>query len=245
MARELVPDQYLGGKSRHNSLSIFEEFTMCNNRLLKAFPLVLLLGVAQVSAANSGDWMIRGGVTNVVPDDSSSNVSVAGADLGVGVSVGNSAQLGLNFVYFYADNWAVELLAATPFDHDIDLDGAGRLADSKQLPPTLSLLYYPSVGSSQWHPYLGVGLNYTVFFDEEFTPANQQAGFQDLSLDDSLGLSVQAGFDYDLNEQWGINASVRWADIDTEASFILGEAAGAVDVDIDPFIYTLALSYRF
>ncbi|BDX05070.1 OmpW/AlkL family protein [Planctobacterium marinum] len=196
-------------------------------------------------AAEAGDWLVRGGITSVNPDDSSSNVFVAGADLGVGVSVDNNAQLGLNLAYFFNKNWAVEVLAATPFSHDIDLDTVGALGETKHLPPTVSALYYFDMGDSNVHPYVGLGVNYTVFFDEGFTAANETAGFSDLDLDDSFGFSTQVGVDVDINEQWFFNASVRWIDIDTEATFKLGADTGKVDVDIDPYVYTLSLGYRF
>lgn len=196
-------------------------------------------------AASSGDWLVRGGITSVNPDDSSGNVFVAGGDLGIGVGVDNNAQMGLNLAYFLNENWAIELLAATPFSHDINLDTVGPLGETKHLPPTLSALYYFNTDNSGVHPYVGLGLNYTVFFDEEFTAANETAGFSDLSLDDSFGLSAQLGVDIDINDKWAVNASVRWIDIDTEATFNLGADSGSVDVDIDPYVYTLSLGYRF
>lgn len=196
-------------------------------------------------AAQPGDWLLRAGVTSVNPDDSSGNVFVAGGDLGVGVSVDNNAQLGLNLAYFINETWAIELLAATPFDHDISLDTVGALGSTKHLPPTLSALYYFDVGSETVHPYLGLGINYTIFFDEDFTTANSNAGFSDLSLDNSFGLSTQIGVDVDINEEWAFNASMRWIDIDTDAEFTLGADRGSVSVDIDPYVFTLSVGYRF
>jgi outer membrane protein len=208
--------------------------------------LACTLALAPLSsfAAQSGDWLLRAGVTSVNPDDSSSNVVVGGADLGIGVNVDNNAQLGLNVAYFLSENWAVELLAATPFDHDIGLNTVGALGSTKHLPPTVSALYYFNAGEGI-HPYVGLGLNYTIFFDEEFTSANRDAGFADLDLDSSFGLSTQLGVDIDINEKWAFNASVRWIDIDTEASYTAGGAPGSVDVEIDPYVYTVSLAYRF
>lgn len=208
---------------------------------LLATPLV----ATQAQAYEKGDWLVRAGATNVSPDDSSSNVFVGGADLGVGVSVGSNTQLGLNIAYFVTPNWSVELLAATPFEHDLDLNTVGALGSVKHLPPTLSAIYYPMDSASAWQPYVGLGLNYTFFFEEEFTGANANAGFSNLDLDASFGVSAQAGFDYQLDDKWHINASVRWMDIDTEATFDLNGSAGRVDVDIDPFVYTLSIGYRF
>ncbi len=207
--------------------------------------LVAALFAGQSLAYETGDWIVRGGLTNVAPDESSSNVFVDGSDLGVGVNVNNNTQLGLNVAYFVTPNWAVELLAATPFSHDIGLNTVGALGSTKHLPPTVTANYYFADSGATFQPYAGIGLNYTVFFDEEFTAANKDAGFSDLDLDPSLGLSAQLGFDYMLNDGWHLNASVRYIDISTEATFKLGNASGKVDVDIDPFVYTLSLGYRF
>lgn len=200
---------------------------------------------AQALAYEKGDWIVRAGWTQVAPDESSSNVFVGDADLGVGVSVANDDALGLNLAYFWDDHWAVELLAATPFEHDVTLNTVGALSSVKHLPPTLSAVYYPMDGSQAFQPYVGLGVNYTIFFDEEFTAANEEAGFADLDHDNSFGLSAQIGADFAIDEKWHINASVRWIDIDTDVTFTAGGAPGRVDVDIDPWVYTLSVGYRF
>lgn len=68
-----------------------------------------------------------------------------------------------------------------------------------------------------------------------------------LDLEDSWGLAAQIGVDLKLDEKWHLNASVRWIDIDTEATF---SAAGADiisvnNVSIDPYVYQLNLGYKF
>ncbi|MEO9947233.1 MAG: OmpW family outer membrane protein [Paraglaciecola sp.] len=206
---------------------------------------ILFCATQPAYSFEKGDWLIRAGATSVSPNDSSSNVTVAGSDLGVGVNVDSNTQLGLNILYFYTPKLAVELLAATPFSHDIGLDTVGDLGSTKHLPPTLSVNYYFAESSAKFQPYVGAGLNYTIFFDEDFTAANTEAGFSDLELDNSVGLAAQIGFDYVIDEKWSINTSVRWIDIDTEATFDLNGATGSVDVEIDPLVYSVMLGYRF
>ncbi|MCR9184288.1 MAG: outer membrane beta-barrel protein [Halieaceae bacterium] len=202
-------------------------------------------------AFQQGDIVVRAGLTNVSPDDSSSNIFV-GSDLGVDLSVGDDTQLGLNIAYFVTDRLNIEVLAATPFTHDVDFGvsdplGTGdRLGEVTHLPPTITLNYYFNTPSSAFQPYVGAGINYTVFFDEGFTSANDAAGLKNLSLDNSFGFSAQVGVDYMVNEQWFINGSVRWIDIDTEASFNLNGTPGSVNsIEIDPMVYTISLGYRF
>ncbi|MFT6916391.1 MAG: outer membrane protein [Motiliproteus sp.] len=209
------------------------------------------LGLASttVAAFETGDIVVRGGLTNVAPQDDSGKVHVGGTATPYEVSVDNDTQLGLNLVYFYTPRVAVELLAATPFSHDMALENAGALngplGESKQLPPTLSVLYYFGATDAALQPYAGVGVNYTAFFDEKFTAESEANGFSDLELDNSFGLAVQAGFDYQLDKHWMINGSVRYIDIDTTANFKTGGTSSHVDVDIDPIVSSLMVGYRF
>ncbi|BFM09074.1 OmpW/AlkL family protein [Halioxenophilus aromaticivorans] len=211
------------------------------------------------TAYEAGDVALRLGVTQVAPDASSDNVTLDGSTLSLAggtsqVDVDSNTQLGLTLEYFVTDAIGVELLAATPFEHTAE--GKGELAglditDAKQLPPTLSLVYHFG-GLGQIEPYVGVGLNYTVFFDEDITgqadTTLSSLGLTgaDVSLEESFGYAVQAGVDFHLDEKWFINASVRYIDISTTADIDFDNGSTiSVDVDIDPFVYSLFAGYRF
>lgn len=208
----------------------------------------------------AGDIVVRGGATMVSPDSGKSVVYVEalGGDTPLSISVDDNTQLGLNFVYFYDNNWGVEVLAATPFTHDVtihdpqgisgglfgaDVDGA-TLAEVTQLPPTVSALYYFD-SASAFKPYVGVGVNYTIFFDEDFKSTPKSLGFNDLELDGSFGFSVQVGADYQLNNKWHVNASARYIDIGTDANFKIGDIKGSASVGVDPMVYSIMLGYKF
>lgn len=222
--------------------------------LIKTTLLAGLLNVGGVWAHNAGDFIVRGGLTLVTPNDDSGNVDVVGVgNVGMAVEVSNNTQLGLNFVYMFDSNLGIEVLAATPFSHDIKLTdstdnalglGDGKLANTKHLPPTVSLLYYFN-NEGNFKPYLGAGFNYTIFFDEQFTSDRQTQTFSDLKLDSSLGLAIQAGVDYQLTGKWLLNTSVRYIDIDTEAHFNVLGTTGKTGVDIDPWVLSVMLGYKF
>ncbi len=212
--------------------------------------IALLSSLSTAAFANqAGDILVRGGATMVSPDSAKSPVLLGGsADNGMSLSVDDNTQLGLNFVYFFDSNWAIELLAATPFDHDIELHAAGDttvLADTKHLPPTLSALYYFDTGTAL-KPYVGLGINYTIFFDNSFTNTYSDAGFSDLELDNSFGYSVQVGADYEIDKNWSVNVSARYIDISTDASFAVGGAPiGSSSVDVNPMVYSVMFGYTF
>ena len=225
----------------------------------KSMPLLFVAAVlfsANAIAHEKGDLLARFGLTTVVPDESSSNIFVGGGDLGFGLNVDNNTQVGLNFAYFVTDNWNIEVLAATPFKHDVNVNtnplGLEQLGEVTHLPPSVTANYFFADSGAAFQPYVGVGLNYTIFFDEKFTSTNKALGFGDLDLDASFGVSAQVGFDYMINKEWFVNASCRYIDISTDATFILDNAAlgadnasGNVTVDIDPWVYTVSIGYKF
>jgi outer membrane protein len=184
---------------------------------------------AQPALAEKGDIILRGGVAVVAPK--SDNSPLVNVDEGYSPSI--------NLTYFLSDNWAIDVLGALPFKHDINLNGGGQVAETKHLPPTVSLQYHFLPEGAVFRPYVGAGLNFTLFFDEKTQGA--LAG-SDLSLDNSFGVAAQIGADFALNDKWAINVDVRWADIDTDAS-LDGAALGTVA--IDPFVFGLSVAYKF
>ena len=189
--------------------------------------LVLALPAAPV-LADAGDWTVRAGPYLVAPKSDNSDL----------VTVDDGVSLGFTVSYFFSDNWAFEVLAATPFSHDVDLVGGGKVADVKHLPPTFSLQYHWSNPSS-FSPYVGFGLNYTPFFD-----GSTQGGLAgtNLELDDSFGFAAQLGADLELNERWSLNLDLRWVNIETDATL---DGADLGTVEIDPFVAGINLGYRF
>ncbi|WP_288367443.1 OmpW family outer membrane protein [uncultured Marinobacter sp.] len=218
-----------------------------------------------VQAYEAGDFIGRVGVVTVDPDSSSSNLNsnALGELDGAKVSVDSNTQLGLTVSYMFTDQIALGILGATPFKHNIEgdgsiLGGAGKLAETKQLPPTITLQYFPMPSGSKFQPYVGVGVNYTNFFEEKTTQtltdtyATLASGVDrtDIELDDSFGLAAEIGLDYMVTDNIGVNAAIWYADIDTEAT--INAYAGntkadtsTIDVDIDPWVYMVGLSYKF
>ena len=194
-----------------------------------ALGALLLSSSFAASAFEDGDWLIRFGGSNVDPKSNNGDV----------VDVGSDSSITFNFTYMLTDAWSLELLAAWPFEHSIYLKSDGsRVGSTKHLPPTFSLNYH-FFRNADFRPYVGVGVNYTNFFDEETTGALAGA---DLSLDDSWGLAGQVGLDWLLNERWFINVNARYIDIGTDA-FVNGDFLEKVD--IDPVVYGAHVGFRF
>ncbi|HHF3112696.1 outer membrane protein OmpW [Vibrio antiquarius] len=205
--------------------------------------VVAALVSPSVFAHKQGDFVLRVGAASVVPNDSSDKILGSQEEL----KVDSNTQLGLTFGYMFTDNISLELLAATPFSHDIstDLLGLGDIADTKHLPPTLMVQYYFGEPQSKFRPYVGAGLNYTMFFDEGFNSTGKSAGLSDLKLDDSFGLAANIGVDYMINDQWFLNAAAWYANIETEATYKAGGAKQKTDVKINPWVFMISGGYKF
>jgi outer membrane protein len=213
----------------------------------------LLFGAAGVTAHEAGDFIVRAGIAQVDPNDDSDPLRVNGGVLaGTEAEVDDDTQLGLTFTYMLSNHWGVEVLASTPFDHDIEADLGATTVDAgsgKHLPPTVSLQYYPMESTSKFQPYVGVGVNYTKFFSEDVdseleTTLGTTGG--DLELDDSLGWAAQIGFDYEIDEHWLINAAVWYIDLETDAKITFDQPVViTTDVDIDPLVYMISIGYKF
>ncbi len=213
-----------------------------NKKIVSSLIATALLTTGFTSSAlahQAGDIIVRAGVAVVAPNESSPIVADV-AEFGVS----DDTQLGLNFGYMLTDNIGIELLAATPFSHDITLGELGKIAETKHLPPTLVAQYYFGDAHSKLRPYIGAGVNFTNFFDNEFTN-DLEGALTDLSMSNSWGLAAQVGLDYQINESWLINASVWYAQISTDVKFNLGDAPQKVETDIDPWVYMISVGYTF
>lgn len=212
---------------------------------------LLLLGLMllpSTAEAQKGAWTIRANGAWVAPLNADSD-QILGND---GAEVQDAFGFAFSASYNVTDNIALTLLGSAPFSHEIDgsgnLDGI-TLGDALHLPPTLVAEYRFLPGASV-NPYIGAGVNFTWFLDADsdgdLTNA-LNANSTDLELDNSFGLAGVIGFDWYVKENWGVNASVWFADIDTEADVIVNgdRAVEDVEVTIDPIIPQLGFFYQF
>ena len=195
--------------------------------------LALACGVASPAlAAEAGSWSVALGAH--VVDPGSGNGSLAAGALEA--DVGSDWRPTITAEYFFTPNLGLEVLASLPFEHDISLNGV-RAGATKHLPPTFTLQYH--FNGEKASPFIGAGVNYTLFFDQETT--GPLAGTH-LDLGNSWGLAAHAGVDFKLADNRAIRVDVRWLDIDTDVS-VNGADVGTVN--IDPIAYGVAYVWNF
>lgn len=199
-------------------------------RIVSSVALAAALGLSagMAQAQSQGDMTFGIGFGYVMPDSSNGTLAGATAD------IGDNGRPIFTFEYFLRDNLGIEVLAATPFKHSIALGGT-KVAQTKHLPPTISLNYH-FTNASAWTPYAGLGVNYTTFFDERIN------GGGDLDIKDSVGLAAQIGLDYAVSDRAALRLNLRYIDIDADARL------NGVDIgtaDIDPIVVGVTYVSKF
>jgi outer membrane protein len=196
-------------------------------------PLLLAAGFAAALPAHANDdaWVLRFGAH--VVDPKSNNGSLAGMKAKVSSDLKPTASL----EYLATTNWGVELLVAAPFRHNVRLNGA-KVAQTHQLPPVLGVNYH-FMPERTVSPFVGLGVNYTRFFNIDGKGPLQGAK---VDIDSSWGVAAHAGVDVRIAPRWSITADVRWIDI---ASDVKVGGAKVGRATINPLAYGLSFAYRF
>ncbi len=203
-----------------------------NKHLLLAIPLVFtILSATTLSAqADQGDILARVRAISIQPDIS------AGGTLGtLGTGVKNAVVPELDFVYMVRPNIGLELILATS-RHQVT-SNAGALGGVNVLPPTLLLQYYFNA-AGKIRPYVGAGLNYTLFYNNGL-----HAGDTPVSIkNSSFGPALQAGVDVQVARNLFVNADIKKIWMRTDAS---AGGASLGSLKIDPLIVGIGVGMRF
>lgn len=204
--------------------------------------------LASPAYAEAGDTFVRVRAIMVAPTESSGGILPTFPS--EEVSVNNSIMPEVDITHMVTNNVGLELIAATTKHNASGTSGTtggiGKLASTWVLPPTLTVQYH-FAPDAKVRPYVGAGVNYTMFYSEKPSAGLETAvGQTDVNLKDSFGWAAQAGIDIDLNEKMFLNFDVKYIDIDTTAR-LATTAIGTqrVKVSLDPIVFGVGLSFRF
>jgi len=205
----------------------------------------VLIVLIVVSPALAGSWELRLRAIAVQPNDSSDEVDATGSF----ITVDSATVPEVDVTYKFTPRWSLELIAATS-EHDLGLtqgalDGASA-GSVMVLPPTLTGQFH--ITPERFLDfYVGLGVNYTLFYDYELSDDLDGAGVSNISFKNSFGPAAQVGVDIGLGEKWVINVDLKYIMITTDATIQL-EAGGNLDVtsvDINPWVPGIGIGYRF
>ncbi|OUS00741.1 OmpW family protein [Flavobacteriales bacterium 33_180_T64] len=202
------------------------------------FTLVMtsLFTLTNVNAqeANSNDdtaynkWQARFRIIAVSP---SPDDDIDGAD----VDISTTFVPEVDFTYFFNKHLAAELILATT-KHDVEIENGADLGNVWLLPPTLNFQYHFYV--NDFKPYVGAGLNYTIFYGED------AGDLEDIDYDSSIGFSLQTGVDYSLNDKWFLNLDVKKLFLKTDVT-INNDSSNKAEVEINPLIIGFGVGLKF
>jgi outer membrane protein len=217
-------------------------------------PFMILTAAAMIAATTAvsgdagakdkGDILIRLRGIAVVPQESGDTTPFAGE-----AEISNSGFPELDATYFFTDNIAAELIASVARHtakwtggSGIGLGGDVGLGSFWILPPTLTLQYH-FMPKSRWSPYVGAGINYTVFFavDKGDNPVVQSVDYSN-----NVGAALQIGIDYAIDERWSVNLDIKKLFLATDVK--VGTPLGVIRGDpirVDPWIFGVGIGYRF
>jgi outer membrane protein len=219
---------------------------------LAALALVAnIMGMSPPAVAGSDDGNVMVRVLGTVVDpDTDATVRAGGAVIpGADADVSTEVIPALTLSYFFNKSLALELFCCFA-KHEVDGEGSIRnlreIADTWIFPPALTLQYHFS-GMGAWKPYVGAGVQYINFFDTG--TGDNLLGATKVSIDDAFGFTLQAGIDLSLGNGWYLNADVKKTWLDTDITWHNSAAIGGLnvvgDADLDPWIFSAGVAYRF
>jgi len=202
---------------------------------LKALTFTILLLGSAVSWGQAWDhtldqpWVLRVRATQLKWANEQNNGLAA-----LNVSAQNLSMPEVDVSYFINENVAFELSwsYAQRVYVDVGAVGAGSL---RALPPSLTVQYH-FTHSDVLKPYMGFGVNYTTF-----TSLNILNGSATVNSTSTGGVG-QAGLDYMLDQNWGLNFDLKFTQMKSDV-YLSGAKKG--ELGLNPSAYSVGVSYRY
>lgn len=195
-------------------------------------------GMAASAAAADADgpWEVRLRALYLDPTNKSDAIpGLAPADA---IHINSKLLPDVDVEYRFTPNWSSELVLTYPQRQTVTVGGT-PIGSFHHLPPVLTAKYN-FLPDSDFQPYLGVGVNFTIISNVDLAVP----GVGRLGLDStSVGPAVQIGFDYRISPHWYANADFKWAKLGSNLDLV---GVGKVStLHIDPLLFGLGIGYRF
>lgn len=201
-----------------------------------------LLMATSAQAQTSDTGFVHVGLTHVDQKDEATlyagGAEVPGAGYETKKKVTASVEAGFYVYEGAAIAVSVVLPASTPNIAAGTLDGLGNLGDEKPGFLTATAQYHFNRGGTI-SPYVGAGVSYLYFADLD------DGVVTDLDIDNAWGTALQAGADVRVSGPWSLFIDAKKLFIDTNASGLLGGAPITADAEVDPWILSAGVGFRF
>jgi len=191
---------------------------------------------AQAQAAEENPWMVRVRAVDILWQNGQS-----GAASDLNVKAKNQWIPEFDVSYFFTKNIAAELVLTWPQQVNITAGpGSTNIGKITALPPSLLAQYhFTDLGAVK--PYVGLGVNYTIFGNRQNFPALGNAVQVEPS---SFGVVGQIGADYMIDKNWGVNIDVKYATMATNLQVVAG-GANIGKLTLNPWMPAVGVTYKF
>ncbi|HEX8958158.1 MAG TPA: OmpW family outer membrane protein [Burkholderiaceae bacterium] len=190
-------------------------------------------------------------------DASAQDVSGPFTPAGINLEVHNVTTPYFAYVRHLDSHWGIEVAGGVPPTTktygkgpatvgSVPFNGQ-EVATAKWFSPSVLAEYTFCDPSNAFRPYVGVGFNYTKFYDRNSTAAGNAAngGPTSISLSNSMGPAATLGIEYKFNRDWAIHASYSAASVDSHYVSNTSGIQRSTTIHFDPQTLVLAVGYSF
>lgn len=182
-------------------------------------------------------WQVRLRALGVITDDSGHVNGIPGS----GLSYSDTIVPELDISYYFTDNIAAELILGTTYANvhgEGATAGLDKIGKTWLLPPTLTLQYH-FTNFGAFKPYVGAGVNYTIFYNQNSNSADA------LDVKNTFGGALQVGFDYMIDQHWGVNFDVKKLFLEPKYDVTVNGDQMSGKAKINPWLIGAGVTYRF
>lgn len=189
---------------------------------------------AQAQSSSDNPWMIRVRAVDVLYQNGQSGIAQT-----ANIKAKDQWIPEFDISYFFTKNIAAELVLTWPQQVNITAGGA-NVGKVTALPPSL-LAQYHFTELGAFKPYVGAGINYTIFGNRQ----NFYGGGAGLQIEpSSVGFVGQIGMDYMFDKNWGLNLDVKYATMATNVQAVSG-GANLGKLTLNPWMPAVGVTYKF
>jgi outer membrane protein len=131
-------------------------------------------------------------------------------------------------------------LGSVPFNEQV-------ISTAKWASPTLLLNYKFLDDTHALRPYVGIGVNHTIFFDRQSTAAGNavSGGPTSVQLKPSTGIAGTIGLSYHVKDAWNVYASYSASKVTSDLSANTAGLTRTSRISFNPRAFVLSVGYSF
>ncbi len=221
---------------------------------IKHLASLIALGLASFSAAGQ-TFTVNVGGAYVKLDDKSANLSSNGPAFltpqPAGLDVDDAKTVVVSIIAKINDHWEAQAALGIPPSHKVMGTGTlapfGVVSKVKQFAPTAFLNYKFGAPADTLRPFVGLGVNFTRFYDAESTGSGSLAsgGPTKITLKNSAGMAAQVGVNYKFDRVWSACVSLATAKVESEMTATTGSISRQTTIDFRPAVLSMSVGYSF